>query len=383
MLKSPQPHHHETLRVYLGILLGLILGAFLSSGRLVEMAARKEFGSERERWLATAEVVDEAAQELYLDRPATVIASIRGARVGETDKVIVGELAAVSEPEEAGSSGEFQTASPTTTIPANTDPANTDPGDTEQVQLTTSTAPAPTEVLPTTVPETTTTTTPPLKTATAADPLRIWVGGDSLGQYLGGHIGYKLAPPEVSTIFYDYHISTGLARPDYFNWPARLSEVAQQDPRPELFVYMVGGNDDQAMVVDGVRLEVATPEWWNEYRVRIATFMDVVAFADARLIWVGLPPMKSGVRAEMTPIVNQIAAEEADKRPWVIFVDTFNILSGPDGGYSQYVVGTDGNEELVRQPDGVHVTSEGSLWIAQEVWARVNQEWPDLPAGPG
>ena len=48
----------------------------------------------------------------------------------------------------------------------------------------------------------------------------------------------------------DSKISSGLARPDYFDWPARLTQAMAGDPRPEAVVFMVGANDDTDLRVD-------------------------------------------------------------------------------------------------------------------------------------
>ena len=53
-------------------------------------------------------------------------------------------------------------------------------------------------------------------------PLRFWVGGDSITQTFGTSMQQVAASTGVMTPSLDYHVSTGLARPDYYNWPEHL-----------------------------------------------------------------------------------------------------------------------------------------------------------------
>ena len=71
---------------------------------------------------------------------------------------------------------------------------------------------------------TTPTTVPPdPKMPTAAAPLRVLIVGDSIGLDLGGPLQSNLAGTGVVSAALDARESTGLTRPDYFNWPAELT----------------------------------------------------------------------------------------------------------------------------------------------------------------
>ena len=86
---------------------------------------------------------------------------------------------------------------------------------------------------PTTVPPgPTPTTLPPRLAFTPAHPLRLWIGGDSLGDTPGSSLIDQLSSNQAVGILgpVDTHISTGLARPEVFNWPAFLQDG--RDHRP-------------------------------------------------------------------------------------------------------------------------------------------------------
>ena len=65
--------------------------------------------------------------------------------------------------------------------------------------------------------------------------------------------------------------------------------------------------------------------------------------------------------------MNQVFAEEAGKRPWVRYVDTWSLTSDANGNYTPYL--PDGT--LARGNDGVHFTSAGGNYLAQAVIAAI------------
>ena len=79
-------------RVFGGLVVCLAVAGLLSSQRLVDMADRKEFGPERDRWLAAADTFHGVAAEIGLDRPASAIDAVLGRGDGPRE-VVLGELA--------------------------------------------------------------------------------------------------------------------------------------------------------------------------------------------------------------------------------------------------------------------------------------------------
>lgn len=348
-------------RVFGGLVICLVVTGLLTSQRLVEMADRKEFGPDRDRWLAAAEFVHGIADGIGLDGPASAIDAALGRDDGPSG-VVLGELRAIDSPPTT------VPAAPTTTV-AEPRPA-TIPGQTTSAstEATTTTRPS-TTTAPTTVP-------PILGQVSINDPLRVWVGGDSLGEYVGSELLYRVADPDLSEVELDFAISTGLARPDYFDWPARLSEIMQRDDRPHVIVFMAGGNDDQDMLVDGDRAVLGTDDWRTAYRRRVATMMDIAAYPDVQMLWINLPPMRNEQRDAIAVDINDTLVAEAERRHWVDIVDIVDLFTGPSGGYEQFIDEPDGDTaQRARANDGVHITRTASRWVADLVWERIGDRW--------
>jgi hypothetical protein len=237
--------------------------------------------------------------------------------------------------------------------------------------------PAPADANPVAAPTTTT-----IPVATPYDKVRIWVAGDSLAETPGQSF-LRRADGQVTDIKgLDSRISTGLARPDVFNWFAHIkSESARLDP--EVLVLTFGANDDQSLV-GGPGGKTVGPfgseEWKTEYRRRVGGLMDQIAAENRKVIWTGIPIVRNDERAARYAELNTIYREEAAKRPGtVFFVDTWPLLAAPDGTYAEDLV-VGGAPQRVRAPDGIHFDRAGGDLIADAQLRSLGSFW-DLTSG--
>jgi hypothetical protein len=209
----------------------------------------------------------------------------------------------------------------------------------------------------------------------AAAPLRIHLVGDSLMADLAGAIE-SLAPVERTRITLDHRVSSGLSRPDFFDWPSHLARLLQ-DPAaaPEAVVVLFGPNDYQDVEADGSVLAAGSPAWDALYRTRIATVMDLLQRPGTTLTWVALPAMRDPQFSEAMAHLSGLYRDEARTRPWVSVVELGPVLDRTDGGYARDLTGPDGTTPLLRQDDGVHLTRAGADRAAVPVWADLARRW--------
>lgn len=333
------------------MLIALTLAGALSTQQLLHAAERLPFGTTRSLLVAIVEPVHETASALLLDRPGRFLRSATS-----SDPTV-----------EPTSEVESEPLSPLA-------PESVD----EVVGPTLSPIPP---SAPTTLAPTTTAPRPAKRPVMPARRLRLWAGGDSLGEYVGNQLLFPISDSDLTDVALDYRISTGLARPDYFDWQAQITSVMAQDEPPEALVFMVGGNDDQNMLDGSDVLDFATAAWFEEYRERVTTIMDVSDSGESHLYWIGLPPMRDERRQVAVARINQILATEADAREWVSYVDIELLFSGPDGGFTTHIADSTGRQRVARAPDGVHITFTGSTWVADRIWGDIHDRWP-FPEGP-
>jgi hypothetical protein len=351
----------------LRIVLALAVGASLSTDRLLGAAEHMAYGGSRSTMVAITEAAHAGAVGIGLNRPGVVIDEVMGRQRSQEVAATVDYLPLLGE--RASPQPEERPPLQSTKVPVETvpDPAE-DPVEPEVV-----------------VPETTTTTEPPepeLRPIVPSEKLRLWAGGDSLGEYVGNQLLFPISNTDLTDVELSYHISTGLARPDYFNWLTEIERVMSQPSPPEALVFMVGGNDDQNMLRDSEVLDLGSEAWYEEYRRRVGAFMDASATASgsSHLYWIGLPPMREIERETISVQINEIISSEAEARPWVTFVDIHALFTGPDGGFQAQLIDPQGTQRVARAPDGVHITFAGSTWVADRVWSAIEDRW-DLPDG--
>ncbi len=325
-------------RVLLVGLIGLVLAALLNADSLVAQAERKPFGWSRDVSLMVWEPVQRTSHFLSLNRPRQWIDDRTGRSQSRGDEGF--EFPPVD-------AGEPDTAAPGEAEPPDAPPA---------------TEPPPPD--------------PDLRTPTPDDPLRIWVGGDSMSQVFGQSLVAFAGESDVLTSSLDYRISTGLTRPDYFNWPAHLAaELDRLDP--EALVIMFGANDAQGLETDdGQVFALLSDEWIAEYRRRVAGTMDLLQDPDGERIvyWVGQPAMRSGDFDRRIRGLNTIYREEAESRPWVVYVDSHAMFSNDAGEYEAFLPGLDGRVQDLRQGDGIHLSRAGGDLLARTVLDMVEAE---------
>jgi hypothetical protein len=174
---------------------------------------------------------------------------------------------------------------------------------------------------------------------------------------------------QVVAVGLEFRISSGLARPDYFDWRQYLSDVLEVAPA-DVVVWHSGGNDGQNLQVGSTVATVGTRLWEQEYEVRVGELMDAATRAGSRLYWIGLPPIRDPGHDEAARSMNAAARRQADPRPRVRYVDLTPMFGGADG-YAAYATGADGKQIRVRQDDGVHLTREGTNWVADLVYGHI------------
>jgi uncharacterized protein len=235
-------------------------------------------------------------------------------------------------------------------------------------------APTTTTVVQAAAPSTTTTTIAQRRTVTAADPLRLFVGGDSMVGQFGPMLEIRAERSDLVEAEFIYEFESGITRPDFIDWPARLRTVrAEQDP--EVMVLFFGGNDAQDIQVDGRWIPFGTDEWVAEYRSRVGGLMSELADDGRQVYWMGMPIVSSETFRERVVILNEVYESEAAKYERVQYVPSWDVFTGPDGGYSEYLPNAEGDVVDMRLNDGIHLTTDGAIRLAEVVYGVIAEDW--------
>jgi hypothetical protein len=174
--------------------------------------------------------------------------------------------------------------------------------------------------------------------------------------------------------------SSGLVRDDYFDWPASVGPMLEEE-KPVAVVVMIGSNDRQQMRVEGSREQPRSDAWNKEYERRVGALAKAARDRGLPLIWVGNLPFKSSsMSSDMIAfndiyrrVVTDAGGEFVDV--WDGFVDETGafIANGPD---------MNGQPAQLRASDGINVTRQGRRKIAFYAEKPLNRLL-GTPAEPG
>ena len=173
---------------------------------------------------------------------------------------------------------------------------------------------------------------------------------------------------------------TGLARPDVFNWMDQYPAMLGSE-RPDVVIVAIGANDGQSFVVDGKIVLFGSEEWRKAYQSRVADFLAMVESSGARVLWVGLPPMRSVPFNQRITLVNRIAYTVVSRDPRASWWSTASYVGDAAGGFREFAELPNGALLRLRAPDGIHFAEEGASTMTTPLlkWLDPSPQQADVP----
>lgn len=211
--------------------------------------------------------------------------------------------------------------------------------------------------------------------------IRIGVFGDSLADGIWAGLYRTLQRNERFEVARHTEVSSGLARPDFFDWHAELDTVLVNETIT-VAVLCFGLNDNQPVYYEGRRqFSFASEEWNTVYRQRVADVLQRLNAEQIPVFWVGLPTVRDSGFAEQMGHLNGIYESEALVAD-ATFVPTKELTGDADGAYSAYLEDDEGRNRLMRANDGVHFTGRGYEMLAKALLAAMAETMPSFPVDP-
>lgn len=169
-------------------------------------------------------------------------------------------------------------------------------------------------------------------------------------------------------------VSSGLSRPDYFNWELKVTELIYQYS-PNIAIVMLSANDAQSILTSNRALvaNYGDPNWNQEYSKRVSRLLDIFEKNNITVLWIGFPIMKNQTFSNRIKNLNSIYEEEAQKRENVYFFSTWELLSDENGNYIASLRDEQGIFRALRQSDGIHLTYFGGKLVVDEFIQRMRE----------
>ncbi|MGA2888513.1 MAG: DUF459 domain-containing protein [Terracidiphilus sp.] len=170
-----------------------------------------------------------------------------------------------------------------------------------------------------------------------------------------------------------FRSGTGLARPEVFNWMDEYPAMLGAE-KPDVVIVAMGANDGQGFVVDGKVLPYGSEEWRKVYQERVANYLAMVGAGGARVVWVGLPPMRVAVYDEKIAGINRIAYSVVSQSPRAVWWNPVPYVGDEAGKFREFVTLANGRTMRLRAADGIHLSDEGAGLLT-----TVLLKWLDPP----
>ena len=208
------------------------------------------------------------------------------------------------------------------------------------------------------------------------DPLRLWIGGDSLAGSFGPALGQTAGATGVVKATIDYKVSSGLEDQGIRDWYEHAQETMASDD-PDSVVFIIGTND--ASIVNSYDANGdGVPDWEKDYREKIDRMMATFVGGKRHrtVFWLGPPTLGDSTLDRGTKKLGPVMAQEARKfAPDVVYIDTYKLFEGPDGGYARSFPDATGAVEQMRISDGIHFTVDGAQYLSDIVWKLLDRRY--------
>ncbi|ABS63572.1 protein of unknown function DUF459 [Parvibaculum lavamentivorans DS-1] len=201
--------------------------------------------------------------------------------------------------------------------------------------------------------------------AAKTDRYNVVVLGDSLGDGMWAGLYHVLRQDKRFNVIKKSRVATGFSRQDYYDWNEAVREIAAET-KIDIAVVVMGTNDRQPIVENGVRYALFDDNWREVYKRRVDDFTATLQATGARIYWLQLPVMRSPRFGADMASFNEIFEERALANG-VDFVRTEGLASGADGSYTAYGEDRFGRTRLLRAEDGIHFTMAGYELLSGKV----------------
>jgi len=216
---------------------------------------------------------------------------------------------------------------------------------------------------------------PPLPPLDAGKTRVVALAGDSMMAVgLSSELMREAAGDTHLKIVKAFRSGTGLARPEVFDWMTEYPAMIGAE-KPDVVLVAIGANDGQGFVVEGKVLPFGSEGWAKVYQQRVADYLAMVGAGGARVVWVGLPPMRAAGYDDKMAAINKISYTVVSQSPTASWWNPVSFVGDEMGRYREYAPnGKNGNMRL-RQADGVHLSDEGASLLTGALL-----KWLDPPA---
>jgi uncharacterized protein len=217
------------------------------------------------------------------------------------------------------------------------------------------------------------------RTSAPASGRCVLVAGDSLSIFLAEALRPMLASRPGTAFTARGKVSSGLARPDFFDWEREMASLTATS-RPDTVIVMIAANDNKTLNrPDGSKVAFGRPGWDAEYARRVRRIVELARQGNpaAHIYWVGAPVMADERLNADVASINNVIARQLAALPGCRFVDVSRTLADATGRYTP-ILPAPGGPRAARTKDGVHLTPFGAKLLAHATLESMSPTMAEL-----
>ena len=155
---------------------------------------------------------------------------------------------------------------------------------------------------------------------------------------------------------------SGFVRNDVKDWPADIAKHAEE-LKPIAIVFLNGMNDRQQMKLSTGRVAKLSEAWLAEYNIRTKSLANNIRSKKIPLVWMGLPPVRSGKMSTDYRIFNDIYKSQAEAAGGT-YVDIWDGFTNEEGQFVSAGPDINGQIKRLRASDGINMNNTGKRKLA-------------------
>lgn len=169
-----------------------------------------------------------------------------------------------------------------------------------------------------------------------------------------------------------YREGSGLARPNIYDWKARLPRTLE-NREIDIALIFIGANDAQDMRIDGQYLVFNSPEWKAAYTANVETMIAQLKERNIAIYWLEQAPVAQEVLDIRLQTISKIHRELAAKYG-IRFVEIRANFTTADGKFTKTGADINGNIARLRTHNGIRFIKAGNNKLAAIVLQQVNTD---------
>ncbi len=203
-------------------------------------------------------------------------------------------------------------------------------------------------------------------TGTLSRPVRVLLTGDSLMEGLGSQLRDELSGYSNLTLIPIGKKSTGLCRPDFYDWPRVLENHLRSD-KPHIVVMWIGTNDTQRIYGNPQAGEPCSKPWMYAYYGKLAQVVNLTRRYHARFILMGPPAVGNDPKIDANLISINNFMRRVCNRYSIPYIDTRAALSDSRGRFCMQGRRSTGERVDIRTRDRIHITADGNRIVMRHL----------------